>query len=97
MFILFCILLGIVFYFVTSNSNFGKVDPYPAGSGTSKVGYAMSSSWDSVWFASSNLKNFNTNSLKPSNVQRKVLKNRGYTRKNNPTKPGKYTLQKRRF
>jgi hypothetical protein len=58
MFILFCILLGIVFYFVTSNSNFGKVDPYPAGSGTSKVGYAMSSSWDSVWTANSNLKNF---------------------------------------
>lgn len=46
---------------------------------------------------SSNLKNFNVNSLKPSNVQRKVLRNRGYTRKNNPLKPGKYTLQKRRF
>jgi hypothetical protein len=43
---------------------------------------------------SNNLKNFNTNSLKPSNVQRKVLKNRGYTRKNDPTKPGRYRLKK---
>ena len=46
---------------------------------------------------SSNLKNFNTNSLKPSNVQRKILRDRGYTRKNNPLKPGKYTLVKRRY
>jgi predicted transcriptional regulator len=43
---------------------------------------------------SNNLRNFNTNSLKPSNVQRKVLKNRGYTRKNHPTKPGRYRLKK---
>ena len=46
---------------------------------------------------SSNLKDFNVNSLKPSTIQRKVLRNRGYTRKNNPTTPGKYTLQKRRY
>jgi len=46
---------------------------------------------------SSNLKDFNVNSLKPSTIQRKVLRNRGYTRKNNPTKPGKYTLVKRRY
>jgi len=45
---------------------------------------------------SNNLRNFNTNSLKPSNVQRKILRDRGYTRKNNPLKPGKYTLMKRR-
>ena len=46
---------------------------------------------------SSNLKDFNVNDLKPSNVQRKILRNRGYTRKNNSTKPGKYTLVKRRY
>ena len=46
---------------------------------------------------SSNLKDFNVNSLKPSNIQRKILINRGYTRKNNSTKPGKYTLKKIRY
>ena len=46
---------------------------------------------------STNLKDFNVNSLNPSNVEKKVLKNRGYTKKNDPTKPGRYTLKKIRY
>ena len=46
MIILFCLLLGLVFYLLTSSSGFAKVNNSTTGK---NKGFAAASTWDSSW------------------------------------------------